>query len=150
MQLPINGLPAKFLPSLLSPEAGWMNRFCETALPVPPIVCWHHSPDEYGDIGMGGGAMGGAGAGDASDEPRSASGAGATRSAATGDEDRDNEDTGLDPMQGGVDFEAGGNLGGPDDTGGIDVNALNTGTTGESNPADGNATPGEEENAGRS
>jgi hypothetical protein len=53
-------------------------------------------------------------------------------------------------MQGGVDFEAGGNLGSPDDTGGIDVNALNTGTTGESNPADGNATPGEEENAGRS
>lgn len=40
--------------------------------------------------------------------------------------------TGQDPMQGGVDFESGSNMGGPDDTGGIDVNALNT--SGEENP----------------
>ncbi len=210
------------------------------AVQMQSTLCWHVAPEEFGDTGMGSGAMGGAGEGEIRDESGLGSGvgvtgggpeSGATRDAmgaanapeadAGGMDDAGEEDsidlvagnlegsliiptdpegtiivdtdddgiadvvvtdvdddgnldvivfagadagagndegpdaagapdratggntgldaalardaTGQDPMQGGVDFESGGNMGGPDDTGGIDVNALNTGEAG--NPA---------------
>ena len=55
-----------------------MDPFLEMGVRVPPVVCWHHSPDEYGDIGMGGGAMGEAGEGEIRDQSGSGAGVSGT------------------------------------------------------------------------
>ncbi len=213
MQVHANMLTMKLSPSPLRVGEQSLDNLLEAAAQMPLLLCWHVAPEEYGDTGMGSGAMGGAGAGEVRNE--SAAGSGTGDEAGTQDEDttdliagsldgsviiptdpegtiivdtdddgiadvvvtdvdddgnldvivfagtdagtgNDHSDTGStpngaaggdtslnaalagnatgqDPMQGGVDFESGGNMGGPDDTGGIDVNALNTGE--EGNPA---------------
>jgi hypothetical protein len=173
-----------------------MDTLSATDVQMPPILCWHHAPDEYGDIGMGGGSMGGTGEGEIRDESGLGGGAGVTGNEQSCDKDTGDNgfadviatdvdddvnldavifagpgagaegstggeaesatpgmavgNTGLDPMQGGVDFESGSNMSEPGDTGGIDVHALGTGATGESNTAAGNASGVEEENPGSS